>query len=203
MKIIKDIEQGSQEWFDIRKGKMTASHAQAIGNVGKGLETYIYDLVSEEYSSAEKEQFSNEHTERGNELEATARGIYELENSVDVEQVTFVEYNEFVGCSPDGLVGDDGLVEIKCPNDTEYLKYLIFGEGQIDTKYIWQCQMQMLITDRKWNDLIIYNPNFKKSMLVFRIKPYLDSFEKLKKGFESGQKLQLEIKEKLKQYELK
>lgn len=203
MKIIKDIEQGTPEWFEIRKGKMTASHAQAIGNVGKGLETYIYDLVSEEYSSAEKEQFSNEHTERGNELEATARGIYELENSVDVEQVTFVEYNEFVGCSPDGFVGDDGLVEIKCPNDTEYLKYLIFGEGQIDTKYIWQCQMQMLITDRKWNDLIIYNPNFKKSMLVFRIKPDLDSFEKLKKGFESGQKLQLEIKEKLKQYELK
>lgn len=203
MKIIKDIEQGTPEWFAIRSGKMTASHAQAIGNVGKGLETYIYDLVAEEYSSAEKEQFSNEHTERGNELESTARGIYELENMVDVNQVTFVEYNDYVGCSPDGLVGEDGLIEIKCPNDTEYLKYLIFGEGQIDTKYIWQCQMQMLVTDRKWNDLIIYNPNFNKSMLVFRINPDKDMFEKLLNGFEVGKNKKLEIKEKLKTYELK
>lgn len=198
MKIVKDIEQQSPEWFAIRKGKMTASHAQAIGNAGKGLETYIYDLVAEEYSSAEKEQFSNEHTERGNELEGVARGIYELENSVDVEQVTFIEYDEYVGCSPDGLVGENGLIEIKSPNDTEYLKYLIFGEGQIDTKYIWQCQMQMLVTGRSWNDLVIYNPNFKKSMLVYRIIPDKEKFEKLLNGFEVGKKLILEIKEKLK-----
>lgn len=82
MKIIKEIEQQSPEWFKIREGKMTASHAQAIGNAGKGLETYVYDLVAEEYSSAEKEHFTNEHTERGNELEEVARGIYELENNV-------------------------------------------------------------------------------------------------------------------------
>lgn len=202
MKIVKDIEQQSPEWFAIRKGKMTASHAQAIGNAGKGLETYIYDLVAEEYSSAEKEQFSNEHTERGNELEEVARGIYELENNVDVEQVTFIEYDEYVGCSPDGLVGENGLIEIKSPNDTEYLKYLIFGEGQIDTKYIWQCQMQMLITGKKWNDLVIYNPNFKKSILVYRIEPDKEKFEKLLNGFDVGKKLILSIKEKL-NYELK
>ena len=201
MKIIKEIEQQSPEWFEIRKGKMTASHAQAIGNAGKGLETYVYDLVAEEYSSAEKEHFTNEHTERGNELEATARGIYELENNVDVEQVTFIEYNEYVGCSPDGLIGEDGLIEIKSPSDTEYLKYLIFGESQIDTKYIWQCQMQMLVTGRKWNDLVIYNPNFKKSMLVFRIEPDKEMFDKLLNGFEVGKKLILELKEKLKKYE--
>ena len=85
MKIIKDIEQGSQDWFDIRKGKMTASHAQAIGNQGKGLETYIYELMAEYFSSGEKEQFSNEHTERGNELETLARQIYELEKEVSVK----------------------------------------------------------------------------------------------------------------------
>lgn len=203
MNIIKDIPQGTKEWFDIRSGKMTASHAQAIGNAGKGLETYVYDLVAEEYSSAEKEQFSSEHTERGNELEGTARGIYELENSLEVEQVTFIEYNEYVGCSPDGLVGKDGLIEIKCPNDTEYLKYLIFGKAQTDTKYIWQCQMQMLITERKWNDLIIYNPNFKKSMLVFRIEPDKEMFEKLLNGFEIGKTKILEIKEQLNKYEYK
>ena len=201
MKIIKDIKQQSPEWFKIREGKMTASHAQAIGNAGKGLETYVYDLVAEEYSSAEKEHFTNEHTERGNELEEVARGIYELENNVSVEQVTFVEYDECVGCSPDGLIGVDGLIEIKSPSDTEYLKYLIFGEGQIDTKYIWQCKMQMLVTGRKWNDLVIYNPNFKKSMLVFRIEQDKEMFEKLLNGFEVGKKLILELKEKLKKYE--
>ena len=201
MKIIKDIKQQSPEWFKIREGKMTASHAQAIGNAGKGLETYVYDLVAEEYSSAEKEHFTNEHTERGNELEEVARGIYELENNVSVEQVTFVEYNEYVGCSPDGLVGEDGLIEIKSLIDTEYLKYLIFGEKQIDTKYIWQCQMQMLVTGRKWNDLVIYNPNFKKSMLVFRIEQDKEMFDKLLNGFEVGKKLILELKEKLKKYE--
>lgn len=197
MKIINNIEQGTPEWFAIRKGKMSASHAQAIGNSGRGLETYIYELMAEYYSSEEKEQFSNEHTERGNKLESTARGIYELENGVEIKQVGFVEHNDYVGCSPDGLVSEDGLVEIKCPNDTEYLKYLLFGEKQIDTKYIWQCQMQMLITERKWNDLIIYNPNFKKSILVFRQTPDREKFEALEIGFKMGQEKILEIKNKL------
>ena len=196
--IIKKNKQGTLGWMKDRSQKMSASHAQAIGNVGKGLETYIYELMSEFYSSAEKEHFSNEHTERGNELESTARGIYELEKGVEVKQVGFVEYNEFVGCSPDGLIGEDGLIEIKCPNDTEYLKYLLFGEKQIDTKYVWQCQMQMLVVDRNWNDLVIYNPNFKNSMLIFRIERDMASFESLEKGFEVGKAKILEIKEKLK-----
>ena len=65
MKII-NCEQGTPEWFEERKGIMTASHAQAIGNAGKGLDTYIHELMAEYYSSGEKEQFSNKHTERGN-----------------------------------------------------------------------------------------------------------------------------------------
>lgn len=198
MKIIKDIQQGTPEWFKIREGKMTASHAQAIGNQGKGLETYIYELMAEYFSSGEKEQFSNEHTERGNELETLARQIYELEKEVDVQQVTFIELDEYVGCSPDGLIGKDGLIEIKCPNDTEYLKYLLNGSKQIDTKYDWQVQMQLLITERKWCDLVIYNPNFKTPMLVFRREPDNECFEKLKNGFEIGKTKILEIKNKLK-----
>ena len=78
MKIYKDINQGSPEWFEIRVGKVTASHAQAIGNNGKGLDTYLLEVVSEMFSSSEKEHYSNEHTERGNELEPIARSMYEL-----------------------------------------------------------------------------------------------------------------------------
>lgn len=75
---------------------MTASHATAIGNNGKGLETYILEMMAESYSSGEKERYSNEHTERGNELEGQARSIYELENMVTVDQVSFIEYNQYI-----------------------------------------------------------------------------------------------------------
>jgi len=82
MKIHRNIEQASPEWFALRLWKMTASHATAIGNNGKGLETYILEMMAESFSSAEKEQYSNEHTERWNELEGQARSIYELEKAV-------------------------------------------------------------------------------------------------------------------------
>jgi putative phage-type endonuclease len=187
-------EQQSGEWFAIRKGKMTASHAQAIGNCGKGLDTYIIELMADYYSSGEKEQFSNKHTDRGNELEPIARSMYELENMVDVEQVGFI-YSDYVGVSPDGLVGDDGLIEIKCVNDTDYFKHVLNGESEIDTKYIWQAQMQLLVTGRKWNDVVFYNPNFEKSMCVYRLYPDQEKHQALKKGIEIGISKIKEIKQ--------
>lgn len=194
---INNCEQGSEEWFECRKGRLTGSHAQAIGNQGKGLDTYITELMAQYYSSGEKEQFTSKHTERGNELEPIARDIYSLETGNQVEQVGFCEYNDYVGVSPDGLVGDDGLIEIKSIDDTGYFKYLLNGESEIDSKYIWQIQMQLLVTDRKWCDFVAYNPNFKKSMFIHRITPDLEKFEALKKGFEIGQTKILEIKNKI------
>lgn len=191
---IKNFEQGTPEWFACRVGKMTASHAQAIGNVGKGLDTYIHEMMSELYSSGEKKQFSTKDTERGNELEPIARQIYEFERGVTVQQVGFMEMNEFVGASPDGLVDEDGGTEIKSPDDKEYLQYLLYKEDAIDSKYLWQCQMNLLISGRKWWDLIIYNPNFKKSMLVFRIVPDKEKFEALEKGFVKGIEMIKKIK---------
>lgn len=185
MKIYKDINQGSPEWFEIRVGKVTASHAQAIGNNGKGLENYILEVVAEMFSSSEKEHYSNEHTERGNELEPIARSMYELQNDVEVEEIGFAEYNDFVGCSPDGLVGKDGMIEIKCPNDKTYFNLLM--NEKIDNAYIWQCQMNMLILERKWCDLVFYNPNFEKSMKIFRLEPDKEMFSKLKEGFEKAE----------------
>ncbi len=185
MKIYKDINQGSPEWFEIRVGKVTASHAQAIGNNGKGLENYILEVVAEMFSSSEKEHYSNEHTERGNELEPIARSMYELQNDVEVEEIGFAEYNDFVGCSPDGLVGDDGMIEIKCPDDKTYFNLLM--NEKIDNAYIWQCQMNMLILERKWCDLVFYNPNFEKSMKIFRLEPDKEMFSKLKEGFEKAE----------------
>lgn len=195
--IIHNLEQGTPEWLEIRKGKMTASNATAIGNYGKGLDTYILKMMSEYYSSGINEKFVSKDIQRGNELEPIARQVYEFENDVIVEQVGFVEYDEYVGCSPDGLVGEDGGIEIKCVDDTGYLKYLLDGRDEINSSYIWQIQMNLLITGRKWWDLCIYNPNFKKSMCVFRITPDQSKFDELVKGFEVGKELIKNIKNKI------
>jgi len=181
MKLYKELIQGTPEWFEKRVGKVTASHAQAIGNNGKGLDTYILEVVAEMFSSAEKEQYSNIHTERGNELEPIARSMYELQMNAEVDEIGFCELNDFVGCSPDGLVGKDGMTEIKCPDDKTYFNLLM--NEKIDSSYIWQCQMNMLILERKWCDLIFYNPNFEKSMKIFRLEPDETMFEQLRLGF--------------------
>ena len=190
------IKQGSQEWFDIRKGKLSASHACEIGNNGKGLDTYITSLMAEYYSSGEKEHFSNKHTDRGNELEEQARTIYELSNNFFVRQVGFVEYNEFVGASPDGLMETKGL-EIKCPDDIGYFKILLNGAPEIDSKYLWQCQMNMLVCQRDEWDICFYNPNFEQSMTTFTIKRDEEKIKKLLQGFVIGEEKIKQIKAKL------
>lgn len=194
MKIHK-VEQGTPEWLELRKGKMTASHAQAIGNNGKGLDSYIMQIMSEYHSNAEKEHYTNGDIERGLELEPQAREMYELETGKEVEQVGFIESDEYSGCSPDGLVGDDGGIEIKCLNDLNHYKMIVNGEKEIDSKYKWQIQMNLLITGRKWWDYVGYNQNFKKSLLVFRITPDEKMQEKLREGLKNGSLKIKELKE--------
>lgn len=181
------ISQRSEEWYEIRRGKMTASNAQAIGANGKGLETYIYTLMAEKYSN-NRFTFTNKDIERGIELEDQARMTYEIENE-KVEQVGFIELDEYVGCSPDGLVNSEGGFEAKCVNDVNFFKIMLEGLNEVETKFIWQCQMCLKITGRKWWDLAIYNPNFEKNLLVFRITPDLVMQEKLTLGIEKGKNL--------------
>jgi putative phage-type endonuclease len=194
---IKESEQGTQAWLDDRKGHLTASQAQCIATGGKGLETYCYSILAEKYSS-NTEHYTNADMERGNELEDIARSNYEILHS-PVTTVGFCEQDEFVGCSPDGFVSDDGGIEIKCPNDTNYFKVLVNGEKAIESKYRWQCKMCMLVTGRKWWDLTFFNPNFEKSIIIFRIDLDNPSREKLLLGLEKGKKLLVEIEEKFNQ----
>lgn len=194
--IVHTMEQRSPEWYAIRKGRMTASEAQCISANGKGLETYVYKIVVSSITGREPDAFNgNRHTERGNELEPDARLSYELIRDVTIEQVGFVEEDEFVGCSPDGLVGTDGGVEIKCPDDVKFFKLLI-GAEKPDEEYIWQCQMILLVTGREWIDLCFYNPNFTKSMIIVRIVKELWRQEKLILGIARGKKLIQELQEK-------
>lgn len=179
-----NVKQCSPEWWALRKLKLTASKASAIAATGKGLETYCTQLVQEYFSKAEPVSFSNVHTERGHELEDSARFLYSLQTGMDVQQVGFVSMSDWAGCSPDGLVGDDGLVEIKCPADPEYFRILL--GGTIKSDYVWQMQMQMLVCGRSWCDLVVYNPNFERELIIKRFDADRVAHKKLLDGIEIG-----------------
>lgn len=197
MNIHTSLQQGTPEWLELRAGKLTASHAQEIATAGKGLETYVYKTLADKYAHT-SESYTNEHMERGNELEDQARTLFELETGIKVDQVGFIEYNEFVGCSPDGLIGDDAGLEIKCHANTQHFKLMVHGEKAIESKYIWQCQMNMWVTERKKWFYVSYNPNFDKSILMFEIQADETKHKKLELGVEKGIELLTSINNKIK-----
>ena len=189
---IYNFEQRTDEWYNIRKGKMTASNAETIIANGKGLETYIYNLMAEYYSSAEKENYINADMQRGIDLEPEAKIEFQFYTGLDIKEVGCVELNEYILASPDGLIGDDGLIEIKCPNDSIYFKLLL--SNNIKPEYIAQMQMQMYVTDRQYCYFVSYNPNFEKSLYIKKINRDEEMIDKLKKGLERGTELIKEIK---------
>lgn len=182
MKII-NCEQRSEEWFKIRQLKLTASKAQTIAVANKGLDTLCRELVID--FNKIQEVYTNEDIERGIKLESEAIAMFEFETGLDVEEVGFIVYNDFVGCSPDGLTSDDGLVECKAYNDKNFFNFLV--DRKIDPKYIAQMQMQMQISSRKHCYFIVYNPNYKKSLIIEKVL-YDENFAlKLENGYKVGE----------------
>jgi len=171
------MEQGSPEWLEIRRGKMTASHlsdvmAKTKTGWGATRKNYLSRLVCERLTGKVVETFKSAAMERGNIVEAEARTAYEFYINDDVAQVAFVDHPkiEMCGASPDGYVGVAGLVEIKCPESTKHIKNL--EGGNIDGTYLKQMQWQMACTNRQWVDYVSYNPNFPEEMklLVQRVQ---------------------------------
>lgn len=187
MRVYKDIIQQTPEWFYVKRLKMSASHASAIIAGGKGLNTYINNLIEEYFDDGSSERFVSPDMERGNLLEDQARTMYELENNVEVEQVGFIELDDYVGVSPDGLVGDDGLIEIKNHKESVFIDLLL--SEKIDKKYYDQIQMQLYVTGRKWCDYVGYNTKIKPNRFVQRIYPDPKTFEALEKGLNIGREL--------------
>lgn len=190
MQIIKGV-QTSEEWFALRATRMTASEAQAVGNNGAGLESYIFKKMAEYYSQGEWTHISNDDMERGKEREPQAKFLYCNETGNEIEEVCFVILNDYVGCSPDGLIGTDGLVEYKCPSNLNYFKLLTeyknTGDFTIKSEYIWQMNMQMDICKRKWCDFVCYNPNYSPKLLIKRVYPCAEKIENLHKGYKIGE----------------
>lgn len=193
--IVHEITQNSLEWFNVRLGKFTASDAQAISANGAGLLTLVYKKVAEILTNKKEEGYSNLDMERGHELEDSARNLYEIKTDLSVDKIGFCELDSNTGASPDGIIGDDGLIEIKCINDVKFVEFLC--NKKIDTAHIWQMQMQMLVTDRKWCDYVIYNPNFKDKLIITRVERNENDIEKIKVGINTGVAMVKSILEKI------
>jgi predicted phage-related endonuclease len=134
--------------------------------------------------------------QRGNDLENTARLAYEMETSNIVTKVGYIELNEFIGVSPDGLVGEDGMIEIKCPCDAVFVRFLY--DHKIDPKYEWQMHHQMFVSGRKWVDYVLFNDNLNK-IIVTRVERNEEKIEKLRIGTEGGVAKIKEILNKVKE----
>jgi hypothetical protein len=193
---IHNVEQGTDEWHKLRLGKFTASDGQAIATNGKGLETLCFEKVAEIFTGKTKDPYTNADMERGKELEEMARNSYEIETGIVVKRIGFVELTEYIGCSPDGTIGEDGLQEIKCKNDANYARYAF--ERKIDKDHYWQMQMQMYCMDRKWCDYVVFNPNFvEKSIIIERVERNDEEIKKLIEGLEKGTKFVEEVLQKI------
>lgn len=154
--------QGSEEWLQARLGKITASRlsdvmARTRTGYGAGRKNYMAELLCERLTGTREESYINAAMQRGTELEPMARGRYEIENDMLVEETGLVDHPtiENFAASPDGLVGEDGLLEIKCPNTATHIDFL--RTGKIDQKYKLQMMAQMLCTNRKWVDFVSYD----------------------------------------------
>jgi hypothetical protein len=199
---IHDIKQLSDEWFAIKAlNPFSSSQATAIGSQGKGLETLVWESIAGKYSLGKVETFSTKHTERGNELEPLARQTYELITGNKTKEVGFITNDKYklAGASTDSLVGKDGVLEIKCFEDKKHFKYILeekkTGTFTIESGYEWQCQMELLITEREWVDFAIYNPNYPEELLIKRVFPDPIKQQKLITGIAIGVKLYKELEE--------
>ena len=183
-----DVEQLSEEWFAARCGIPTGSNFDKIvtsrGAPSTQSKQYMYKLAGETIIGIKEETYQNAAMQRGIEIEPEARGLYELMNDVEVDLVGLCypdEHRDF-SCSPDGLVGEEGGLEIKCPLIHTHVEYLL--NGKLPTKYVQQVQGSMLISGRKWWDFMSYYPGLKPLVVrverdekfIAKLKSELDKF---------------------------
>jgi len=156
MKIYDNLEQGTEEWLKIRAGKFTASSFHTCFGKSETRNTLLLKISAERLTGKMiEENYTNSDIERGVELEDEARSLYQEKTFNSVKEIGFAELDDWVGSSPDGLIGDDGMIEIKCPRETTFLSQVI--NDRIKPEYITQIQFNMYVLNRKWCDYVIYN----------------------------------------------
>ena len=187
------IKQGTEEWHQIRLGKVTASRVSDVMSKIKsgesaGRKNYKMDLVVERLTNTPTSSFTNAAMAWGTETEPLARMAYEVHSGNFVETVAFIQHPsiEWFGCSPDGLIGSEGNLEIKCPNTSTHIDYLLAGVPP--AKYVPQMQTQMACTGRLWTDFVSYDPRLPPELQLFvvrldRDEAYIQQIEEEVKQF--------------------
>ena len=171
--LMKDLEQGSPEWLAARVGRVTASRIADVMAKGKGGEAqtrlnYKWQLVAELMTGqSQEDRFFSQAMAWGVEQEPFARAAYEIQTGGLVENVGLIAHPQIPRCaaSPDGLVGLDGLLEIKCPETPTHLKYM--ENGNIPGRYQLQMLWQMTCTGRAWVDFATFDPRLPEELQLF------------------------------------
>ena len=170
--MIEMIEQRSDQWFAARIGKVTASRvADVLAKTKTGYsasrDNYMAQLVCERLTGEKGESFTNAAMQHGTDTEPLARAAYESLKDVLVDEVGFVPHPSIImaGASPDGLVGDNGLLEIKCPNTATHIDTLL--SQTVPGKYNTQMQFQMACTDREWCDFVSFDNRLPEELQLF------------------------------------
>jgi putative phage-type endonuclease len=175
------VEQGSDAWHELRRGKVTASRvadilAKTKSGVSASRQNYLIELALQKTTKTIEPSYTNAAMEWGTSTEPQARVAYEVATHNFVDQVPFVDHPTIkgFGCSPDGLVGE-GLIEIKCPNSATHWEY--FKYNRPPQKYVIQMQAQMAVTGAKWCDFVSFDPRMpERSQLLIVNVPRDDAF---------------------------
>ena len=198
--IILDHEQGSEEWLAARLGKPSASMFSklitATGKPSSSADGYINQLIAERLTGQSEPFYVNEWMARGTELEPEAREAYEFISGNEVIETGFILDASFeFGCSPDGLIADQGGLEIKVPAPQTMVSYL--RDNQAGVKKYWQ-QIQgcMWISQREWWDFFAYHPEMPH--VLVRVERDEDYIAKLAEEVTKAVEVILNQLEKLK-----
>ena len=178
-----DLIQGSPEWLEARLGCPSGSNFKRLitsrGEPSSTAETYINELIAEKLTGETTFVIETEWMTRGKELEVDAKCLYEFEHGVDIEDVGFIKDDKYeCGVSPDGLIGKDGGIEIKCPKPSTHVQYL--RTKKVPSIYIPQIQGCMWITGRKWWDFMSFHPMMKPVIIrVHRDQEFIGKLNRL------------------------
>jgi putative phage-type endonuclease len=166
------MQQQSDEWRQARLGKVTGSRvadviARTKTGFGASRGNYMAELICERLTGQAAERYSNAAMQWGTDTEPQARASYEFVSGLEVTECGLFDHATIknFAASPDGLIGADGLVEIKCPNTATHIETLL--SGTVDGKYVTQMQAQMACTGRKWCDFVSFDPRMPIDMQMF------------------------------------
>jgi hypothetical protein len=175
MIIFTNFEQGSQEWLEARAGKVTGTDSATLlvkgrsGILGEAAVTLMYKKAAEVILGIDEyEPRDTPAMARGRDMERFAIEAYQDETWQQVDTPAFCQLDEFFGYSPDGHIGEDGGIEIKCPLGPEYLRY--FDTREIPKPHMAQMQWGMYLSGRKWWDYVVYHPDMPVSLIIQRIE---------------------------------